>query len=219
MASSSTKSVLLLIDIQAGFAPHKYWGTERSNPSFESNATKLLNTYRQLLPSPNHRVIHVHHSSIHPASPLHPSNPGMQPASYALPLPSELPILYKNVNSAFIGTPLQEILEEHFGEEGGKLYVCGLTTDHCVSTSVRMASNLGVADGRAVREEKRGGEEGKGGVGEVVLVGDATAAWGKGGFGAETLHKVHLASLNGEFARVTNTEETIKEWGTFGRSK
>ncbi|KAF8862173.1 Isochorismatase hydrolase [Acephala macrosclerotiorum] len=212
MASSPTKTALLLIDIQAGFAPHEYWGTERSNPSFESNITKLLASYRQLLPSPNHRVIHVHHSSIHPDSPLHPSNPGMQPASYALPLESELPVLYKKVNSAFIGTPLEEILVEHFGDDGGKLYVCGLTTDHCVSTSVRMAANLGVADGSIVREEKKKGGEGKGGKGEVVLVGDATAAWGKGGVDAGTLHKVHLASLNGEFARVVGAGEVCGEW-------
>lgn len=136
----------------------------------------------------------------------------MQPASHALPLESELPILYKNVNSAFIGTPLEEILVEHFGEEGGKLYICGLTTDHCVSTSVRMAANLGVADGRVIKEGKKNGGESKGRNGEVVLIGDATAAWGKGGFDAETLHKVHLASLNGEFARVVGTREVVGEW-------
>ncbi|KUJ22949.1 isochorismatase hydrolase [Mollisia scopiformis] len=202
------KTVLLLIDIQAGFAQNPYWGTTRSNPSFEPNASLLLTTYRKtLLPSPNHKIIHVHHSSIHPTSPLHPSSPGMQPAAYALPLPSEEPIYYKSVNSAFIGTPLSALLETHFGATGGRLYVAGLTTDHCVSTSIRMAANLYAADGRD--------EQGKvieGRKGEVVLIEDATAAWAKGDWDAETVHKVHVASLNGEFARVAKTGDVIGEW-------
>ncbi|KAE8453156.1 hypothetical protein EG329_011223 [Mollisiaceae sp. DMI_Dod_QoI] len=209
--TASPKTVLLLIDVQAGFASHPYWGTTRSNPSFESNTSTLLTSYRTLLPSPNHKIIHVHHSSIHPESPLHPSSPGMQPASYALPLPSELPIHYKNVNSAFIGTPLESLLRAHFGADGGKLYVCGLTTDHCVSTSVRMAANLHAADGKGVAEDGAVKElEGKGG--EVIMIEDATAAWGKGGWDAETVHRVHVASLSGEFARIAKTEEVLDEW-------
>lgn len=110
----------------------------------------------------------------------------------------------KSVNSAFIGTDLEEILKDHFSarageketrEVEGKLYIVGLTTDHCVSTTVRMAGNLGVC-----------GQEG-----EVVLVEDGTAAHGKGGWDAETVHAVHAESLR-EFAGVRGTEEVLDEW-------
>ena len=53
-----------------------------------------------------------------------------------------------------------------------------------------MAQNLGVV-----------GDGGK-----IYLIGDATATWGKGGFDAETVHAVNLASLNGEFADVVTTD-------------
>lgn len=72
-------------------------------------------------------------------------------------------MITKSVNSAFIGTDLEEMIRRHFGKQGGKVYLAGLTTDHCVSTTTRMAGNLGVADGSD-------GERG-----EVVFVEDATA--------------------------------------------
>ncbi|KAL4981751.1 Isochorismatase-like protein [Aspergillus falconensis] len=117
----------------------------------------------------------------------------------------------KNVNSAFIGTRLESYLREHGIRQ---LIVAGLTTDHCVSTSVRMAADLGVVDrysegkpflngdgsqSRAVTVDK----------GRILLVGDATATWAKGGFDAETVHAVTLASLDGGFADVMATEQFV----------
>lgn len=67
-----------------------------------------------------------------------------------------------------------------------------------------MAGNLHVTD--------RVGEDGRVVEGDVVLVGDATAAWEKTGgkWDAETVHAVHLESL-GEFARVTSTRDVVAE--------
>jgi nicotinamidase-related amidase len=119
--------------------------------------------------------------------------------------------MWKHVNSAFIGTGLECYLKEHGIRQ---LIVAGITTDHCVSTSVRMAANLGVVDlypeGKPVLNGD--GSQGKAvpvDEGRIVLVGDATATWAKGGFDAETVHAVTLASLDGEFADVMATEQVI----------
>ena len=52
-------------------------------------------------------------------------------------------VIHKGVNSAFIGTDLERVIK---GRDIRTLLVAGLTTDHCVSTTTRMAANLGVCD-------------------------------------------------------------------------
>jgi len=67
-----------------------------------------------------------------------------------------------------------------------------------------MAGNLWVCD-----VKDAGGKRGE--LGEVVLVQDATAAWEKGGFEADLLHRVHVESLK-EFATVKDMEEVLVQW-------
>jgi nicotinamidase-related amidase len=203
--TSQSHTALVLVDIQDGFIGTQHWGPSRSNPAFEQNAASLLTKYRSLVstsPTAQHKTIHVIHSSIHPSSPLHATSPGYAIQSFATPLPGE-PVVVKNVNSGFIGTNLETLLREHFGGKPGKLWVVGLSTDHCVNTTVRMAGNLGVCDG--VDGEK----------GEVVLIEDATAAWKKGVGSewceAELVHRVHVESLR-EFATIAETENVLEEW-------
>ena len=91
------------------------------------------------------------------------------------------------MNSAFIGTNLKEQLEN---DKITKLVIVGLTTDHCVSTTTRMAGNFGF---------------------DTFLVSDATATFNKKGingqyFSAELIHETALASLNREFATVVSTD-------------
>jgi nicotinamidase-related amidase len=121
---------------------------------------------------------------------------------YSIPLEEEgEEIITKNVNSAFIGTDLEARLR---AKGTRRLFVAGLSTDHCVSTTVRMAGNLGVVD------RGEGGEE----KGELVLVADATACWRKPGgeWDAEVVHAVHVESLR-EFAEVRSTEEVLRACG------
>ena len=102
------------------------------------------------------------------------------------------PLFTKNVNSAFIGTDLEDLLRKQGIEQ---LVVVGLTTNHCVSTSVRMAANLGF---------------------EVILISDATATFDRVGlngevFPATLVHETSLASLHEEFAIVLDTETLSKQ--------
>jgi nicotinamidase-related amidase len=65
-------------------------------------------------------------------------------------------VISKNGNSAFIGTNLEELLRK---KEIRRLFIAGLTTDHCVSTTTRITGNLRVTawkeilDGNEVEHE------------------------------------------------------------------
>ncbi|KAL4882359.1 Isochorismatase-like protein [Aspergillus karnatakaensis] len=221
--SFKAPTALLLIDNQKAFgltSPSTpcHWGTARSNPSLEANLTALITAFRAAkakAPSSSLEVIHVFHSSILPDSALHPSaNNGIniQPLPFAAPLADDSEtVFWKSVNSAFIGTGLESYLRARGIRQ---LIVAGITTDHCVSTSVRMAANLKVVD-RFPEGEPALRDDGtqEGGVvvdkGRIVLVGDATATWAKGGFDAETVHAVTLASLDEEFVDVLGTQEVV----------
>ncbi|OOF98529.1 hypothetical protein ASPCADRAFT_393969 [Aspergillus carbonarius ITEM 5010] len=211
-------TALLLIDNQNGFTHPTHWGTTRSNPHYETNLSTLLTTFRRAstttsaAASSSLQIIHIFHSSTTPSSPLHPSytlpntaNKGIDPLPDFTPHANEKTI-YKTVNSSFIGTDLEEYLR---AQDIRQLIVAGLTTDHCVSTTVRMAANLGVVD-RVKRKEEGGGMQAEVEKGRIVLVGDATATWDRAGWDAETVHAVSLASLDGEFAEVMGTKEVVR---------
>jgi len=175
---------LILIDVQKGF-DNPAWG-KRNNPDAEVNIARLLETWR-LKEWP---VIHVRHCSVSPQSPLHEDQPGNAYKPESQPLAGE-PDIKKSVNSAFIGTDLEVTLREHEAQE---LVMAGLTTDHCVSTSVRMASNMGF---------------------DVVMVSDATATFDRTGpdgtyYSADQMHAINLASLHGEFCQVRSTNEVLE---------
>ena len=180
--TKTDRPALILIDIQKGFEDIEYWGGQRNNPNAEENAAGLLMLWREN----NLPVFHIQHCSSNPASLLHQTNAGNQFKDLVKPIGSE-PVIKKNVNSAFIGTNLKEQLDN-----AGitKLVIVGLTTDHCVSTTTRMAGNLGF---------------------DTFIVTDATATFNKKGlqgqnYTAELIHETALASLNGEFATVVTTD-------------
>jgi len=177
-------TALLVIDVQKAFEDSA-WG-QRNNLNAEDNISSLLSLWRKN----NSPVIHIHHSSELPISRFHPSKIGHEAKEEAAPLADE-PVFKKIVNSAFIGTELEQYLSN---EKIEKLVVVGLTTDHCVSTSVRMAANLGF---------------------DVTLVSDGTATFNRQFNGieytAQQIHTIHLASLNEEFCRLTTTTEILNK--------
>lgn len=178
---------LILIDIQKGFDDIDYWGGHRNNPDAENNASRLLDFWRKnSLP-----VFHVKHCSTNQESRLVEGQPGNEIKDVVAPISGE-PVIRKNVNSAFIGTDLKLQLEQ---KQIKKLVIVGLTTDHCVSTTVRMAGNFGF---------------------DTYVVYDATATFDKKGledkvYTAELIHETALASLDGEFATVVKTDQLINE--------
>ncbi|MBV5312623.1 MAG: cysteine hydrolase [Prolixibacteraceae bacterium] len=184
--SVNDNPALILIDIQKGFDDINYWGGDRNNPEAEQNAGKLLAFWRKMgLP-----VFHAKHCSSNPNSRLAEGQPGNEFKDIVEPIEGEV-IIKKNVNSAFIGTDLKERLEF---TNITKLVIIGLTTDHCVSTTTRMAGNFGF---------------------DTFLVEDATATFCKKGtkgqlYSAEIIHETAIASLMDEFATVITTENLLK---------
>ncbi|MFC6732420.1 MULTISPECIES: cysteine hydrolase family protein [unclassified Haladaptatus] len=172
------ETAFLTIDVQEGFSDSR-WGT-RNNPDFETNLDALLSAWREAaLP-----LFHVQHHSTEPDSPLRSDHPGSAPKAGLIN--EGEPVITKQVNSAFIGTNLEELLHE---QGISTLILTGLTTDHCVSTTARMAENLGFS---------------------VYVVADATAAFDRTGhdgthYEPEVVHDLALAQLNGEFATIIDT--------------
>ena len=181
MDRAAGRTALLVIDVQRGMEDPRLG--RRNNPGAEENVAALLAAWRRAsLP-----LFHVRHLSKEPGSPLVGEGAEFRPA--ARPLPSE-PVIEKDVNSAFIGTDLGARLREG---GVGRLVLAGLTTDHCVSTTARMAANLGFG---------------------VRLVSDATATFDRVGpdgrlHAAEDVHEMALVHLHGEFAEISTTDEVL----------
>ncbi|MEM6457176.1 MAG: cysteine hydrolase family protein [Acidobacteriota bacterium] len=177
------RTALLLIDIQQGFYDPS-WGP-RNNPDAETNAGRLLAAWRDA----GRTRVHVQHHSRDPQSTLHASHPGHALQNVVTPQDGE-PVITKDVNSAFIGTDLEQRLRDA-GIEA--VVVVGLTTNHCVSTTARMAANLDFT---------------------TFVVDDATACFdltdreGRT-FDAETVHRIALVNLHREFATVVSTDEVL----------
>lgn len=186
MNTKNNTPALLLIDLQKGFEDEEYWGGNRNNRNAESNCMLLLDKWRELgLP-----IFHIRHSSTNPNSPLHNSKMGFNFIDGFEPKNNEIEIV-KSVNSAFIGTDLDEQLKSN---GTSSVVIAGLTTNHCVSTTVRMAGNLGY---------------------KTILVSDATATFDRIGvngekFDSELIHQTTLANLNGEFAEVLTTSVVVE---------
>lgn len=181
--STIDNAALILIDVQQGFDEPR-WGA-RNNPEAEQRMATLLKAWREA----RGKVLHVRHCSTEEDSPLRVDRPGNAFKPEVAPQKGE-PVFRKTVNSAFIGTALEPHLRDHSVDA---VVLVGLTTNHCVSTTARMAANLGF---------------------RTYVVSDATATFDLNGpdgkhYPAALLHETALASLHEEFATILTTDEVL----------
>jgi nicotinamidase-related amidase len=174
---------ILVIDMQDGMADRIRAGRVPVNPDAPGQIAALLADARgKGLP-----VIHVHHDDPDPASPFRKGEPGAAPMPCAVPLPGET-VLWKHASSAFAGTGL----DAHLRALGvTELVVAGAVAAFCVTSTVRMASDLGY----------------KVLLPQDALLGFDLPAHDGGRIDAGTVHRVTLSILGADFARLTSVAE------------
>ncbi|MDP9049349.1 MAG: isochorismatase family protein [Acidobacteriota bacterium] len=185
----SENSGLLLIDVQKGVDVLEHWGGRngrRNNPQAETNLRLLLDGWRvRGLP-----VFYTMHDSREARSPLKLSLPTGDIKEGLEPQAGET-VVKKDVNSGFIGTNLELMLQRR---RIHRLIVAGFFTNMCVETTVRMAGNLGF---------------------DTYLAADACATSNRIGMDGvdrdpELIHDMAVTSMNGEFCTALSTPEVLR---------
>ena len=180
-------AVLLPIDMQQAF-DHAPW-PKSWNGNVDANGLAVLAAWRKAkLP-----IIHIQHNSVQTGSTLGPGcsgnrfRPGFAP-------PEGEPLITKSVNAAFIGTDL-DLQLRRLGIT--TIYTFGISTDMCVSTTIRMGANMGY---------------------EMVLIEDACNSFelpdrNGGTIPAKMIHDANVATLEMEFCRVVTSGELVDKLG------
>src|SRR6195952_2390810 len=183
MKALNRNAALLVVDMQIGF-DDPAWGP-RNNPDMEGQVAALIAAWRDA----GAPVVHVHHDSPGADGRMRPGTRGNAPKPQALRLARER-LYRKTVNSAFIGTGLEIDLR---ARGIGTLVIVGLTTNHCISTTARMAGNLGF---------------------ETFVVSDATATFDRLGLDRRLRPPADvppppLSDLQEEFAQIVDTKSVL----------
>jgi nicotinamidase-related amidase len=177
------RAVLLPIDMQQAFDSEAW--PRRWNEAVDDNGLALIRRWREA----GWPIVHVRHDSVTAGSSLAPGSAGNRFRPGFEPLVGE-PLVSKSVNSAFIGTDLDLKLRRLGARH---VIAFGISTDMCVSTTIRTGANMGW---------------------DMMLAADACDCFelpdGKGGtISAEAIHAAHVATLGFEFCRVVSTQELL----------
>jgi nicotinamidase-related amidase len=185
MADRATGPALVVIDVQQGL-DDPGWG-RRDNAACEDHVAALLERWRER----GWPVVFVRHDSVESGSPLGPTEPGNAFKDVITGAPDLL--VTTSVNSAFHGQPALQAWLDSRGID--RMYICGITTDHCCETTARVGGNLGY---------------------DVRFVLDATHAFDRPDpsgevVPAEQLVRVTATNLHGEFATVIDTATALAD--------
>jgi nicotinamidase-related amidase len=158
---------------------------KRNNPQAEANIARLLLGCR----TGGALVVHIRHMSRTVGSAFWPGQVGAEFQEELKPRDSEH-VVEKNVPDAFIHSGLERWLRVR---DVSELVVVGVSTNNSVEATARTAGNLGF---------------------QTNVVSDATFAFDKIDYagtlrGAAEVHAMSLANLEGEYARIVNTEQAL----------
>lgn len=175
------KKALLVIDVQNDYFPGGKFELYKANESLE-NILRLVDIFHLK----NEKVIFVQHISSKDGVFFVPQTTGVE-LHKDLMIKEGDSIVTKNYPNSFFKTTLKEVLDKEGIEE---IYVCGMMTHMCVDTTVRAAFDWGYT---------------------VKLFSDACTTRDlqiKGKIlKAQDVNDIYMASLNGMFASVLNTDE------------
>lgn len=183
MTTFSDAAVLVIIDMQKGMA----LAGPRNNPEAEARIAQLLDHWR----ANRWPVVHVRHLSRTPGSPFWPGQPGAEFQDRLAPLPTEH-VVDKHVTDAFAHSGLERWLHQRGWRT---LVFAGVSTNMSVEASVRSAGCLGF---------------------DCTVVADACYTYDRPDLdgtprSAEDIHRVALANLSGEYARVMVAAEVLDQ--------
>src|SRR4030088_1673795 len=183
--SRISRTALIVIDVQRAFDEWEAAGKRRKNPQADARIIDLLNAFREH----GAPILHIRHEGTRPNSSFLPCGTGY-PVKHEAREMAEEPVIVKRVNSAFIGTDLEDRLR---AADIKTLVICGATTNHCVETTTPMAGRLGF-DARLVRDATWTFDR-------IGPDGDAHSA--------DDIHATLLENLNGEFPRIGSAAEAV----------
>jgi nicotinamidase-related amidase len=173
---------LVLVDIQNDYFPggrNPLYNPEKA----AENAKIALELFR----NKNLPIIHIQHISLQEGATFFlPDTDGKEIHNSVRPMNNEI-VLIKHKPDSFFQTGLHESLEK-MGIK--RIVVCGMMSHMCIDTTVRSAKNY---------------------VYDVLLLSDACTTkdliWENEKIIAENVHKTFMASLQGTFAKIINTNE------------
>lgn len=174
MTFSDEHVALIIVDMQKGMAN----ADPRNNPNAEEHIAQLLDHWRER----GQAIVHVRHLSRTPGSPFWPGQSGAEFQERLAPQKSEH-VVDKHVTDAFAQSGLERWLHQRGIRS---LVFVGVSTNMSVEASVRSAACLGFA---------------------CTVVADACYTYDRPDIdgkprSAEDIHRVALANMNGEYARV-----------------
>ena len=178
-------TALIVIDMQKGMRAARL--PPRNNPQAEDNIARLLDAWR----AAGQPVVCVRHISREAASVFAPGQPGAEFQDRFAPRVHEH-VVEKNVPDAFIHSGLERWLHARGIR---RIVLVGVSTNNSVEATGRTAGNLGF---------------------DTHVVHDATFTFDMRDFGgtmqsAEDVHRMALANLASDYARIVSTEEVLRE--------